>query len=276
MSDKTGRFVYILSDSFGETAERVVLACLAQFPRYSNLEIKRSTNVDNKTEVEKVLAEAKKAGAFVVYTIVLQELRHFVISQAEEMGVRAVDVMGPILHAFTDYLGQKPIYQPGLMHRLDEDYFKKIEAVEFAVKYDDGKDPRGFLLADIVLLGVSRTSKTPLSMYLANKRYKVANLPIVPELRLPKELSLIGKDKIIGLTISSNHLVDVRAERLRTLGLTGQATYALPARIEEEIEHANKVFEKLDCHVIDVTHRAIEETATKIIERVERLKNHQI
>jgi hypothetical protein len=272
MARSDGKFVYILSDSFGETAERVVLACLAQFPHTGNLELKRITNVSEKETVERILKEAKQAGTFVAYTIVLEELRTYVREMAQRLDVIALDIMGPALKAIEAYTGERPSYQPGLMHRLDEDYFKKIEAVEFAVKYDDGKDPRGFLRADIVLLGVSRTSKTPLAMYLANKRYCVANLPIVPELRPPKELNLISKDKIVGLTISPEKLIEVRKERLKTLGLIGQANYALPTRIEQEVAYAHQLYQELGCYTIDVTHRAIEETATRIIDWIEGQK----
>ncbi len=272
MARTDGKLIYILSDSFGETAERVILACLAQFPLTGNLDLRRVTNVSEKETIDRIFREAKQAGTFVAYTIVLEELRSYVQDTALRYGVTALDIMGPMLQSIEAYTGERPSYQPGLMHRLDEDYFKKIEAVEFAVKYDDGKDPRGFLRADIVLLGVSRTSKTPLSMYLANKRYCVANLPIVPELRPPKELTLIGKEKIIGLTISPDKLIEVRKERLKTLGLVGQANYALPQRIEQEVSFANKLYQELGCFTIDVTHRAIEETATKIIDWIEGQK----
>jgi regulator of PEP synthase PpsR (kinase-PPPase family) len=149
---------------------------------------------------------------------------------------------------------------------MDEMYYRRVEAVEFAVRYDDGKDPRGIELADIVLIGVSRTSKTPLSMYLAHKRIKVANVPLVPEVQPPEELFKAERGKVIGLTINLEQLNQIRTERLKTLGLEGQANYANPERILEELEYADRIMKRLGCPVIEVTNRAVEETASKILE----------
>ncbi len=167
-------------------------------------------------------------------------------------------------------LGEKPLEEPGLVRKLDEEYFKKIEAIEFAVKYDDGRDPRGILKADIVLVGVSRSSKTPLSQYLAHKRYKVANVPLVPEVDPPEELFMIDPDKCFALTISPVKLNSIRKERLIALGLKDDANYARLDRIEDEIEHFKKVTAKIGCTVIDVTNRAVEETANVILDRMNK------
>jgi regulator of PEP synthase PpsR (kinase-PPPase family) len=153
-----------------------------------------------------------------------------------------------------------------LLRKVDEMYYRRVEAVEFAVRYDDGKDPRGITQADIVLVGVSRTSKTPLSMYLAHKRVKVANVPLVPEVAPPEELYKVERGKVIGLVIKPELLNNIRTERLKTLGLSGQASYANFERILEELEFADKIMKKLGCPVIDVTNRAVEETASKILE----------
>ena len=160
--------------------------------------------------------------------------------------------------------GVTPLYKPGLIHKLDEDYFKKVEAIEFAVKYDDGRDPRGILKADIVLVGVSRTSKTPLSQYLAHRRLKVANVPLVPEVDPPEELFSISPEKCFGLRISPDKLNDIRKERLKTLGLNDNASYANMERIKEEIIYFDKIAERIGCTVIDVTNKAVEETANII------------
>jgi regulator of PEP synthase PpsR (kinase-PPPase family) len=161
-------------------------------------------------------------------------------------------------------LDRQARHEPGLIHQLDEDYFKKVEAVEFAVKYDDGKDSRGILKADIILLGVSRTSKTPLSMYLAHMRYKVANVPLVPELKPPEELFTIPSHKIIGLRISTMKLNEIRKERLKALGLPDSANYASVDRIEQESDYAHNLMIRLGCTVIDVSNKAVEETASII------------
>ncbi len=164
-----------------------------------------------------------------------------------------------------DRLQMQPKEEPGLIYRLDEEYFRKIEAVEFAVKYDDGRDPKGIKRADIVLIGVSRTSKTPLSQYLALKRYKVANVPLVPESIPPTELFDIPKEKCFGLLISPEKLIDIRMERLRSLGLKPEAAYAQMDRINRELEYARNLYERIGCQVIDVTNKAVEETANLIL-----------
>ena len=146
----------------------------------------------------------------IAYTLVLPALREAIRAACELHGIIAVDVMGPMMDAFTRLLQLDPHQEPGLIRRLDEEYFRRVAAIEFAVKYDDGKDPRGILLADVVLIGVSRTSKTPLSMYLANKRIKVANLPLVPEVEPPEELFWVPASKVIGLTISPRQLHEIR------------------------------------------------------------------
>jgi regulator of PEP synthase PpsR (kinase-PPPase family) len=155
---------------------------------------------------------------------------------------------------------------PSLLHRLDEQYFRRVEAIEFAVKYDDGKEPRGLLHADVVLIGVSRTSKTPVSMYLANKRIKAANVPIVPEVEPPSELFRISSRKIIGLTVQPQSLLQIRQERLKSLGLTTDAEYASLSRIQKELAYADRLMAQLGCSVIDVTNKAVEETASRVLE----------
>jgi hypothetical protein len=161
--------------------------------------------------------------------------------------------------------GMTPRCEPGPIRVLDEDYFRKIEAIEFAVKYDDGRDPRGILRADIVLIGVSRTSKTPLSQYLAHKRFKVANVPIVPEVDPPEELFQVSPEKCFGLKISPEKLNEIRRERLKSLGLDDRAIYANIDRIKEELQYFDGIVKKIGCEVIDVTNKAVEETANVIM-----------
>lgn len=154
---------------------------------------------------------------------------------AKKNNVIAVDLLGPLLDRLEDYLGIEPKLEPGLVHKLDEDYYKRIEAVEFAVKYDDGRDAKGILKADLVLIGLSRTSKTPLSQFLAHKRIKVANVPIVPEVDPPDELYKVNPNKCIGLRIDSQKLNDIRKERLKSLGLDDTANYAKLERIQRKL-----------------------------------------
>ncbi|MCY0881655.1 MAG: kinase/pyrophosphorylase, partial [Firmicutes bacterium] len=159
-----------------------------------------------------------------------------------------------------------PKLVPGLSHRLDRSYFERVDAIEFAVKYDDGKDTRGIIEADLVILGVSRTSKTPLSLYLANHRLKVANIPLVPEVPAPKELFAAGRKKSVGLTIDPELLMSIRRQRLKSLGLGIGAQYASLDRIMTELEYAWEVYRRLGCPVIDVSNHAVEETATRVLE----------
>src|SRR5690625_692234 len=261
--------VYVLSDSVGETAELVIKAGLSQFVS-GDYEIQRIPYVEDTETIEDVLFMAKEKNAMVGFTLVDPYLRDYVNKRAGDLGLEAIDIMGPMMHAMEKKFNKSPRLEPGLVHKLDEDYFKKVEAIEFAVKYDDGRDPRGIARADIILLGVSRTSKTPLSQYLALKRLKVANVPIVPEVEPPEELFTIEPSKCIGLSISPEKLTGIRLERLKSLGLGNEATYANIERIHKELDYFNHVVEKIGCHVIDVSTKAVEETANIIMQIIQK------
>jgi len=256
--------IYLVSDSVGETVELVTKAALSQF-NGSNINLYRIPYVEDLETIEEVISLAKINGGFIVFTLVKPEMRQYLQKRAREEQIPCFDIIGPLIEKFAEVSGIPARNEPGLVRKLDEDYFKKIEAIEFAVKYDDGKDPRGILKADIVLIGVSRTSKTPLSQYLALKRYKVANVPIVPEVDPPEELFLVSPRKCIGLRISPEKLTEIRKERLIALGLNGKAHYANIDRIKEELAYFDRIAEKIGCRVIDVTNKAIEETANEII-----------
>jgi regulator of PEP synthase PpsR (kinase-PPPase family) len=174
------------------------------------------------------------------------------------------------MDAFASIMPGAPRMEPGLVRKLDAQYFRRVEAIEFAVKYDDGKDPRGLGLADLVLVGVSRTSKTPLSMYLAHKQIKVANVPLVPEVLPPEELFDVPREKVVGLTISPNQLFEIRKERLLALGLRHQSSYASLERILMELEYSEGIMKKIGCPIFDVTNKAVEETAGKLLELIRR------
>ncbi|MCL6573305.1 MAG: kinase/pyrophosphorylase [Bacillus sp. (in: Bacteria)] len=257
--------VYVVSDSVGETAEFVVKAVATQF-NGGNVEIRRNSYVDDFEDIEDVIMLAKKGRSIIAYTIVVLSLKDYLDRRATEEGILAVDLLSPLMNAFETRFNKEPNHRPGLMRKLDEDYFRKIEAIEFAVKYDDGRDPRGIIMADIVLIGVSRTSKTPLSMYLAHQRFKVANVPLVPEVPPPDEIYEIPRKNCIGLIISPNKLNEIRKERLKALGLAPQANYASFERILEELDHAEKVMKRVGCPIIDVSNKAVEETAGLILE----------
>jgi regulator of PEP synthase PpsR (kinase-PPPase family) len=259
--------VYIISDSIGETAEFVVKAVASQYDS-GNVEIRRVPFVIDTEKVRQVMEEAHQAGGMVAYTLVLPELRRVVEEEAARHGIPTADIMGPTMDAFARIMHKDPYLEPGRVRRMDEEYFRRVEAVEFAVKYDDGKDPRGLLLAEVVLIGVSRTSKTPLSMYLAHRRLLAANLPLVPEVDPPEELFWIPPKKIVGLVIDPKQLRSIRQERLNALGLDAHASYASMERIVTELEHARRIMKQLGCTVFDVSHKAVEEVANQIMQMI--------
>jgi regulator of PEP synthase PpsR (kinase-PPPase family) len=257
--------IYIVSDSVGDTAEFVVRAAISQF-NGTFADIRRVSHIDDYAMIDQTIEQVRNLNVVIVLTMVVDELKNYLIARAAVEGIPVVDIMGPMIIAFEDLYKKPAKQEPGLVRKLDEEYFKKIAAVEFAVKYDDGKDPRGIYEADIVLIGVSRTSKTPLSMYLANQRLKTANVPLVPEVVPPPALFEISNRKVIGLTINPEKLFVIREERLKSLGLITQANYASLERILEEIEYAEGIMKRICCPVIDVSNKAIEEIASIIID----------
>ncbi len=261
--------VFVLSDSLGDTAEAVVRAAAAQF-NGGSVDIYKYGRAQTRESIDKVLENASMGNGVVVHTLVKPEMREYATQRAAELGVFAVDVLGPVLEAIGTISQTDPKLEPGLMHRLDDAYFRRVEAIEFAVNADDGKNLSSLPLADVVLIGVSRTSKTPVSLYLAQRGYKVANVPLVPELSPPPELMQIPRDKIVGLSLSPEKLAKVRKQRLKTMGLKEDSPYADPNRILAELEYADKVFRNIGCSIIDVTDKAIEETALNVTEIIER------
>lgn len=257
---QTSPFITICSDSLGDTAEAVVQAAIHQFQN-QRVTIKRYGNVRHEDELRKVMEEAAQHQGFVAYTLVQPELREMIREEAVRLDLRIVDIMGPMMQAFIDTFDDAPQQRPGLLHQLDENYFRRIEAIEFTVACDDGRDLGAMLKADIVLLGMSRTSKTPLSIFLAHRGKKVVNYPIIPEIGPPQELLSLPPNRLIGLTMKPEYMLKVRSERLKVLGLPTGSQYASLARITEEMEYAAALFAKLKCPVIDITDKAIEETA---------------
>lgn len=258
--------IYVISDSVGETAQQVTKAALSQFSMQDDCEIRRFPYVTDEKFLIEILNSGKNESAIIVYTLVDENLLYTTKNFCEEEKLSHIDLMTPLLREIANKTNTKPKREPGIIRKLDESYFKRVEAIEFAVKYDDGKDPRGILKSDIVLLGISRTSKTPLSMYLANKNIKVANVPLVPEIPIPKEVFEINPKKIIGLTNTPEKLNIIRQERLKALGLSSNASYANLDRILQELDYSEKVMKRVGCPVIDVSNKAIEETAGIIMD----------
>lgn len=257
-------YIYVISDSIGETGELVAKAAAIQF-NTSIGDILKFPFTFEKNQIDSIMTLASNQKSLILYTLVLPELREYLKNTAREKNIMAIDVLGPVIDSLTNLTGKSPIQESGLNRKLNSNYLKMVEAVEFAVKYDDGKDVKGILKADIVLVGVSRTSKTPLSMYLAYRNYKVANVPLLPEIEPPKELFEISPEKIIGLTHDSQKLNSIRIERLKEMGINSSSNYAQLDRIFTELEYANEIFSKLKCHVINVSLKAIEETASLIM-----------
>lgn len=268
---RKGPVIYALSDSIGETAELVARATASQFES-GDIDIIRVPYISSIEQIENVFQAAEGQPAMICHTIVSPDLRVALEKLAAKMNITTVDIMGPMIGSVQAVTGFVPKLKPGLIHQLNQEYFKRVEAIEFAVKYDDGKNPNGLLKADIVLIGVSRTSKTPLSMYLAHKRFKAANVPLVPEVCPPPELFEVPSDRIVGLVLDPLKLNEIRAERLRIMGLAPGASYASVDRIIEELSYARSVMNKIGCPVIDVSNKAIEETANRIIEIIRSKK----
>jgi [pyruvate, water dikinase]-phosphate phosphotransferase / [pyruvate, water dikinase] kinase len=256
--------LYVISDSIGETGEQVTRAVVSQYD-IESYEIKKFPHVLEVETLKGIIEEAREERSIIIYTLVEKHLSHFVEEFCHDYEIPCIDLLNPLLNAIAYRTNLKPLREPGIIRKLDNHYFKRVEAMEFAVNNDDGKDPRGILKADLVLIGVSRTSKTPLSLYLANKNIKVCNIPLVPEVNVPKELYLVPVDKIIGLTNTPEKLNAIREERLQTLGLSTGASYANLERIEKEVLHAETVMKELGCKTIDVSNMAIEDTASIIL-----------
>lgn len=261
---------YIISDSLGETGEHIVKAAISQFDM-SDIDIKKIPYVLTVDYLRSILDEASQdPNTVLFYTLVDKELIEFAENYSKEKNLIAVDLLSPVIKTIKTFTGLEPIREPGTIRRIDEAYFKRVESIEFAVKYDDGQDPAGISQADLVILGISRTSKTPLSMYLANKNIKVCNIPLVPESKPPKEIFEIPARRLVGLTNSPVKLNEIREERLKALGLPRGSNYASMERILFEIDYAEKIMKRIGCPVIDVSTKAVEETAEIIISMLKK------
>jgi len=259
--------LYLLSDGTGETAERMAMAALSQF-RNRDIRIKRFSHVRTKTAAYEVLDEALSAGGLVVFTIVNRELAQIVQDECSSLGLPCLDLITPLLIKMSEFVGRDPGETPDLLHGVNEAYFRRVEALEFTIKHDDGQDVRYLERADIVLAGISRTSKTPLSVYLAHRGWKVANVPLVNGIDPPEELFALPKDHVVGLVIDPQRLVELRAARLKNLGQDPKLAYADYEEIEDELRFSKKIFRRQGWSVIDVTGKAVEETANEVLVRL--------
>jgi regulator of PEP synthase PpsR (kinase-PPPase family) len=258
--------IFILSDGTGETASTMIRAALVQYAD-ENINIVRCKNVRTEEQIDALIEDVYARKGIIVFTMVSPQMSRKVIETAAQKGLNAVDLMGPLLLALNNFFGHtSPGHTAGLLRAVDEQYFKRIEAIEFTVKHDDGKTLSHIDQADIVLVGVSRTSKTPLSIFLSHKGWKVANIPLVLNTPLPEELFKIDQRRIVGLTIDPTSLIRIRKKRLEKFGQDPGGDYANMATIQNEIEYDAQIFKQnRRWPVFDVTDRALEETAAEIV-----------
>jgi Uncharacterized protein conserved in bacteria len=268
MSDNAKLMAYVVSDSIGQSAVSIARAALNKFTGLEYI-IKDYTFITDFSEIDKIITELdhEKETTVVFHTFANQKMAEYLEDAAKGICDDCYDILTPIVSRVGEVTGLKsnsasPEPQPA----LDEQYFDRITALEFAVAHDDGKEPKGFLEADIVILGISRTSKTPLSIYLANNtNYKVANLPLMPESELPEEIWEVDSRRIIGLTNDVEVLSEIRKERMIAYGLNPETIYSDKVRIKNEIDYANELYEELNCKIINVANKSIEETASMIM-----------
>jgi hypothetical protein len=235
------RTIFVLSDATGETAEKVVRAALLQFTAVP-VNLRMYTRVRLEAEMRSIIHRAKQTGALLVFTVVSTSHRELLRRLCDEENVDSVDLIGTLMTKLSSYLGAQPKGVPGLLHTLGDEYFRRVEAVEFTVRNDDGREPRNLPKADLILVGISRTSKTPLSTFLAQKGHKVANVPLVLGIEPPQELFQVDQEKVFGLTIKAESLLQIRQARLKHLGMPSDTSYGQREHIQQEIAYAQSLF----------------------------------
>ncbi len=258
--------IYLISDSTGETLDRVFLAIKAQF---KNIDYEINSYFFTRTEnqILKILdIAAKKDNSIILYTIVDNNLAKFLANKSDERKIPCFGVLGDLILSFSKLLNQKASHIPSGQHALNEEYYERIEAIQFTMNHDDGNSINTIDKSDLILLGVSRTSKTPTSIYLANKGFKTSNIPLVNEKSIPEILKRNPKSScVIGLTSEAERLVDLRKNRMNSLKETDSTNYTNVNKINREVEEAKKTFKKYQWPTIDVTRKSVEETAASII-----------
>ena len=258
--------VYQVSDSTGEALDRIFLAIKAQFLDFECKTIHYSfTRTEN--QIDKIIAKCKEEkNVIILYTIIDKNLSKDLAEKCKENNIPSFEILGNIISDFSKLLKKEPIRKPGGQHVLDEEYYKRIEAVQYTISHDDGKIVNDLAKSDIILAGVSRTSKTPTSIYLANRGYKTANIPIIPNKNLSDELiNDMKKTCTIGLVCDANRLLDVRRNRIQSMHEERPNEYTNEEEIINELEKSKKLFNKYNWPVIDVTRKSVEETAASII-----------
>jgi regulator of PEP synthase PpsR (kinase-PPPase family) len=263
------KHIYIFSDSTGETGERIIRATLSQFD-HSGIFLHKKSHLRTLEDVTKAMASVMMNPGLIMYTLVDEKHAEFINAEAGRLGIKTIDLITPVLNELKSFLHLPAMHKPGLLYKMNEEYLKRIEAINFTVAHDDGQLTKDLPKADIVLVGLSRTSKTPLSMYLAHRGYKVANIPLVPNVEPPPELFQVDQDKIVGLVISVERLVSIRMARLSKLGHNIRDSYADFEKVEAELTYSRRLFRKnIKWMIIDMTNKAIEEAAGEILKKIE-------
>ena len=265
--------VYLVSDSTGETLDRIFLSLKSQFANFE-YEKKEFAFVRTEQQIDKIISECiNLRNSLILYTIVETKLAKYISSQSQKNNVPCFGILGNLILSFSKLLNQKAIHKPSAQHVLDDDYYKRIEAIQFTMTHDDGKKVDDIKNADVILLGVSRTSKTPTSIYLANRGYKTVNIPLVLEQTIPKDLTLNKKTCIIGLVADPERLADIRRNRVAIMNEHKIKEYTDLEYIKKEVNDSKILFKKNNWPIIDVTRRSVEETAASILKIIEIKKN---
>lgn len=259
--------IYVVSGGVGASGEQMVQTALAQFPE-NNVPVITVGNVRQIQQLKRVVTRAKESGGTIAHTLVNAHLRQALTNLARKQGVVAIDLMGSLLSRLEIILQQEPLGQPGLYRQFHRAYFERVAAIEFTMAHDDGQNPQGWPLADMVLVGVSRTGKTPLSVYLSILGWKVANVPLVAELPTPPELFRLDRRRVVGLTVYPDQLIIFREQRYSRLGMPAPSDYVDPDKIREEIRLAQKIFRRGGFAMVDVTDKPIETSADEIIKLI--------
>ncbi len=266
--------VYLVSDSTGETLDRIFLSLKSQFANF-DYEKKEFAFVRTEQQIDKIIKECCEIeNSLILYTIVETKLAKYISSKSQKNGVPCFGILGNLILSFSKLLNQKAIHKPSAQHVLDDDYYRRIEAIQFTMAHDDGKKIDDLTNADVILLGVSRTSKTPTSIYLANRGYKTVNIPLVLDHKIPEDLTSNKKACIIGLVASPDRLADIRRNRVAIMKDNKLKEYTDLKYIEKEIEDSKRLFKKNNWPTIDVTRRSVEETAASILKIIE-IKKHK-